>query len=77
VACRITWDGTPYYLSGDRLNVANEFANPSGAGTFILENQTVGNHTLLVQVYGDAAVTGYLRANNTEFYAAQVVEYAR
>lgn len=68
---------TLYYLGGQRVMVAGEFANPfTGHGGTFFTGLSAGSHTVNFKLLGEQSGLVYQRANGYESFGFDVVEWA-
>jgi hypothetical protein len=80
VATRMRLDSagadTLYYIGGERVNAAGNFANPlSGSGTTWITGLSAGTHTVKLRLFNDAAGTAHMRATGSEQLALTITEF--
>lgn len=69
---------TLYYLGGQRVMVANEFANPfTGHGGTFITGLSTGNHTINFKLICEAGGNVYQRGNGYESFGFDIVEWKR
>lgn len=69
---------TLYYIGGQRVMVANEFANPfTGGQPVFIPNLAPGDHTVKFTLYTEQNGNIYMRANGFENFSLEVIEHMR